>query len=236
MIDILCPTHKRPQKLMQMVDSAKKTADKPEDLNFIFYVDNMDDLTRNLINEYDWQTDNITWIIGKQLPNISMAWNVCYRLGQNPIVMHCADDIIFQSNGWDTIVKSYFDKQPICMVYGQDGHQNRNCATHSFTSRKAAEIISYFVPPYFEADFNDIWLMQIYQKLCDKKKVFIHYDDKIITKHLHVNVDEKYNDDTYKLAEERRPRASIVWNEKNHLIPADTKKLKDYMIKRGLFK
>lgn len=221
MIDILVPSYQRPKRLEQMILSCHDTAINPGNIRFYVYLDFSDD-TAQYIDGYG---ELVTFIIG-QKKILSQCWNDLYKISSGEILMHCSDDIIFETQGWDKIVTDYFKDNHVGLLYGRDGHQDENCATHSFTTRKAADTIGYFVPPYFEADWNDYWLMQVYTRLSGRTgKEYIRYDDRIMTRHLHRNVDIAFDDETYQLADERRQRASKVWEEKNHLIDNDVQKL-----------
>lgn len=216
MIDILVPSYKRPDRLKMMVDSAFTTAQNPDRV-FIHVYLNHNDPT---IDKVNLDYDNINIIVGGEAI-LSELWNILFWNSKSPIVMHGADDIFFDSTKWDAIVEEHFKANEIGLIYGFDGHQNENCPTHSFTTRLAAQKIGYFLPPYFEADFNDIWLGEVYRKLGK-----IKYEPRIRTLHLHRNVDMSYDDETYQIAEERRKRAAIVWEEKKHLIERDIEKLR----------
>lgn len=213
MIDILIPSRGRPHRLKQTVISALSKCDNTLNVRFYFFID----LEENSIyNEFF----NYGAIVTGNKDCLSAYWNILYKKSDNPILFHGADDIIFETDGWDKIVIDHFKKHPESLLYGQDGHQNQNCPTHSFTSRSAADRIGYFVPPYFEADFNDVWLREVY-----KKANRLFYNPDLVIRHNHVSVDSKFNDATYELAAERRKRAAIVWEEKKHLIEEDVKKL-----------
>lgn len=216
MIDILVPSKGRPNRLQTMINSCYETADTPEDISVIVFLD------RDDYYELDLISDNVSVIQGKQ-EVLSKLWNNCFRYGQGEICMHAADDIVFESKGWDTIVRDYFAKNEIGLIYGDDCHQDK-WATHSFTSRKAADILGYFCPPYFEADYNDIWLTELYlgiKKIC--------YTSDLVIKHLHRNLDSKFDDSTYKLAEARRERATKVWEQKQPQLQEDIKRLRSAM-------
>ena len=219
MIDLLVPSRGRPARLLEMLFSARNTAANPDNLHAIIFLDEDDKYN------YDYLSvlKNTTVIIGKQ-DILSKCWNECFKIGNGVIVMHCADDIIFESKNWDETVEKYFKYQPISLLYGIDGHQDKNCPTHSFTLRKAGEITGCYLPPYFTADWNDVWLQEVYTKL-DR----IHYDPSIIIRHLHVNVDAKYDDTTYQLAAQRRQAASLVFAEKKHEIDEWVEKLKPFL-------
>lgn len=219
MIDLLVPSRGRYIRIIEMLNSVKQTAKVIDDIHVIIYLDEDDHILYGNLRILP----NTTVLIGKN-DILSKHWNTCFDEGKGEIVMHCSDDIVFESEGWDEIVREQFAKNEIICLYGQDGHQDKNCPTHSFTSRKAAEIVGYFLPPYFVADGNDVWLREVYAGLNR-----LVYDERIITRHLHVNVDEKYDDETYWLGAERRQAASREYEEKKHEIGEWIEKLKPYL-------
>ena len=216
MIDILIPTRGRYHRLHNAIVSALNTASNRGNINFIVFVDEDDSQNYGTLSSFE----NTKLIVGK--PDIlSKHWNTCFNCGTGKIVMHASDDIEFETKGWDEIVIRHFEKDDIICLYGKDGHQDKNCPTHSFTSRRAAEAIGTFLPPYFTADGNDVWLREVYAGIGR-----LVYDESIVTRHLHVNVDAKYDDETYKFGAERRQEASRMYEEKKHEIQEWIEKLK----------
>lgn len=212
MIDILIPTRKRTGRLFQTIVSIFAHSISKQ-FRIYVYVDDDDEETKRIAKD----TNHIKFHIGKQKV-LSECWNDLYKLGCGDILFHGADDIIFETFGWDVIVEDHFKQYPESLYYCRDGHQDENCPTHSFTSRSAADKIGYFVPPYFEADWNDVWLKMLYR---DR----LYYNPEMMIRHNHVNVDAKYDDEIYEIARERRKRAALVWEEKKNLIHEDINKL-----------
>lgn len=219
MIDLLIPSRGRYLRLLETLKSAKATASHPYNLHAIIYLDDDDAANYGKLHVLN----KTTVIVGEQ-DILSRAWNTCFHAGNGKIVMHCADDIIFESKGWDIMVEDHFKDYTLSCLYGADGHQDKNCPTHSFTLRDAANKIGYYLPPYFTADWNDVWLMEVYKKLGR-----LLYNPSIVTRHLHVNVDAKFDDATYRLAAQRRHAASLVFEEKKHEIDEWVEKLKKYL-------
>lgn len=212
MIDILIPTRQRTGRLFQTVVSIFAHSVNKQ-FRIYIYVDEDDEETLRIARD----TNYIKFHIGKQKV-LSECWNDLYRLGSGDILFHGADDIIFETYGWDVFVEDHFKHHAETLYYGRDGHQDENCPTHSFTSRSAADKIGYFVPPYFEADWNDVWLKELYRER-------LYFNPDLMIRHNHVNVDEKFDDEIYELGRQRRQAASKVWEEKKHLIERDTLKL-----------
>lgn len=176
MISILLPTRKRPENIVRLWESIAKTADNPLDLELICYID-----------EDDTSYDNISSVpmIKVRGPRIVLSemWNKCYEKSHGDILMHCGDDIVFRTKHWDRLVKSTFKeyKDGIVFVYGNDGSgvHDGNFGTHGFISRRWADTVGYFVPPYFSSDWNDTWLNDV-AKLLGRH---VHID--ILTEHMH---------------------------------------------------
>ncbi len=116
------------------------------------------------------------------LVNLSAMWNRCYEESAGDIVMHCGDDIVFRTAGWDAAVVETFARYPdnILFAFGRDGIQDgRNFGTHGFLHRDWIEAVGFFVPPYFVSDFNDTFLNDVADLIGRKVEIDIY------TEHLH---------------------------------------------------
>ena len=137
---------------------------------------------------YDALELDIDWVRvrgGRQidgLVNLSVMWNRCYEASSGDILMHCGDDIVFRTPGWDDIVRQAFDSTPddILFAFGRDGYQDgNNFGTHGFIHRKWVETVGFFVPPYFVSDYNDTFLNDV------AKRIGGHVEIPIYTEHMH---------------------------------------------------
>lgn len=181
-ISVLLPSRQRPQQLVRMIDSILATAHFPEQIEVVVYVDD-DDRSYDGIDHPAIVTK---WVSGPRsydgLVNLSIMWNLCYAASSGDIVMHCGDDIIFRTPGWDAVVRSAFEsaEDKILFAFGDDGYQTGlNFGTHGFIHRKWVETVGYFVPPYFVSDYNDVFLNDV-AKLIDR-----HLEIPILTEHMH---------------------------------------------------
>ena len=237
-IDLLLPTRNRPDRLEELFNSIQDTAYSFDNICTYLYVDNDDDSTLSRIESLKKQFKllDITFIVGERII-ISKSWNSVWKESKSEIIMHCADDIRFESRNWDKIVIDTFDKSEdkILFVFGNDGitpknHYGEGFGTHGFVSRKSTNILGYFVPPYFPCDFNDTWLNTLYGRrgwgpnsaafglYPDgperglQRKVELH--DTLVTKHYHCSVYSEYRDNT---ESEMRPQykasANIYFSE-----------------------
>ncbi|MBO0676797.1 glycosyltransferase [Mycolicibacterium sp. S2-37] len=179
-ISLLLPTRQRPAQLSRLVLSILETANDPSRIELVTYVDDDDPTYDALKLELDWVRVGGPRLIDG-LVNLSVMWNACYEKSSGDIVMHCGDDIIFRTPGWDDVVRSAFNAAPdrIIFAYGRDGIQGDDFGTHGFIHRKWVEAVGFFVPPYFVSDFNDTFLNDV------AKTIGRHQLLPIFTEHMH---------------------------------------------------
>lgn len=196
MISILLPTHKRPEWLRRMMNSATVTAHG--EIEFVIYVDDDDD---SYSREDDYLQD-ATIIRGPKIP-ISDMWNMCQEQATGPIYMQAADDILFTTDGWDVKVKQAFPEDGIAMVFANDGHPSRgdNHGTHPFVHKNWVDAVGYFLPPGYVADWSDQWLNDVARDIGRH----IYLPD-VWIEHLHPALGKAIYDKTYLEADVKRAK------------------------------
>lgn len=199
MISLLVPSRKRIESLMRMWDSACDLAIDKNNIEMILAIDKDDIVTAKYILEHN--DDRIKIILQPRDRNLSRLWNQCSILATGDIMMHCGDDIVFRTNNWDKIVTDSFDRynDKIVFVYGKDGINDQAIGTHGFLHRNWVNTLGYFVPPYFSADFNDLWLTDVARKI--DRLCFIN---ELYTEHMHFMVGKSGQDEVYRERREMR--------------------------------
>jgi len=183
-ISILVPTRDRINTthgnfVNKLITSAEDTADDFNSIEFVFYIDEDDKDSQNYFENLNYS--NVDFVCGKRIV-LSEMWNQCYEISTGDILFHCGDDIRFRTHGWDKIVRDKFNEfdDRILFVFGDDEKtQLGTFGTHGFISRKWADTVGYFVPPYFSSDYNDTWLNDV-AKMIDR---WFYVD--IVTEHIH---------------------------------------------------
>ena len=99
--------------------------------------------------------------------------------------MHCGDDIVFRTKGWDTEVVDALNMYPgkIAFVWCNDyapPNDRSDFGTHGFVHRNWTDVVGRFVPPYFVSDFNDTW----FNDVADALGVRVYLRDQW-TEHMH---------------------------------------------------
>ena len=188
LISILCPTRMRPKNVLKLVNSARSMAEKPELLEFLFYVDN-DDQTFPPISDVKLIQGPRVWI--------SNAHNALYTNATGEILMTAGDDMEFLTKNWDTEVKNKFMSIPdkIGLVFGNDlGSHAGKIAVHGFFHQNWINTLGTWVQPG-RGSLWDFWSSEVAQKL-DR----FYYLPHVHIKHIHYRQGSKEAtfDSTYK--------------------------------------
>jgi len=176
LISVLVPTRHRPENVTRVIRSALTTADEPSKIEFLFYVDN-DDITfpKSVINQ------QVKVINGPRVW-VSLMLNILYANSNGEIIMYGGDDMVFKSQGWDTVVRNEFNKvlDKVCLVYMNDGvKQSQDIARHGFIHRKWFSVLGSAFPSGRVIPI-DLWCTDIAKQLNR-----IRYVEEIVIEHVH---------------------------------------------------
>ena len=177
MISILCPTRGRPENVIRKVNSILSTSHRVDLVEIIFYVDN-DDVT---FPEIILNNGNVTVVKGPRMW-LSILQNVLYSYSKGEIIMYTGDDVVFETNGWDEIIREEFNAQEdkILLVYGTDGgYYGDRIALHGFLHRDWVNTVGCWVQPGRAVPY-DYWLTDTARKLGRLK-----YIDSLRFAHIH---------------------------------------------------
>ncbi len=170
-ISILTPTRGRPKGIDTYYKSLVKTAQYPDAIELLLYIDNDDPALR------DYEKFFRVWEIGESLIDftthvgepisISKSWNVIAAEAQGDILLMGNDDLIAKTFGWDTKLREVTDEYPddiYCAFFDDGINAGRHCAFPA-VSRKWYETLGYFSPGIFEFFYNDTWLFDIAKRI-----------------------------------------------------------------------
>jgi glycosyltransferase involved in cell wall biosynthesis len=181
-LSLLLPTRQRRSNLLRLAESIVNTATDPDSIELVVYVDDDDASYDDLLLPMDWTRVEGPRVHDDGLVNLSAKWNQCFARCYGDIIMHCGDDIVMRTPGWDDIVYEAFDATPdkILFAGGRDGIQDDNdLITHGFLHRRWVETVGYFLPPCFSSDYNDRFLTDV-ANFVDRR-----VDIPIYTEHMH---------------------------------------------------
>ena len=231
LISVLLPSRGRPDWLGRALGTAHKTATFPKRMEFIVRLDEDDSLLDAYYNGdglYRPHVQRVANLVGPRTL-LSACWNECYEESQGEILMHCGDDLTFDTPGWDQTVRAAFAQTPdkILFAYGNDlGPHGETFGTHGFIHRKWVETVGYFVPPLFSSDWNDVWLNDV-AKMVKRHKLL-----DFVTEHHHYQFGKAPRDQTHAEREERGARDDVVglYKRTERERKLDANKLKAVMV------
>lgn len=200
LISVLLPTRGRPDLFMRMAASAWETALFPDRVELVVWID-VDDKS-----VYPMPNRPLYYLFGERRL-LSECWNECAKAAHGEILMHCGDDLTFDTPGWDHMVRQAFaeSEDKILFVHGDDlGPHGKEFGTHGFLHRRWVETVGYFVPPLFSSDWNDVWLNEV-AKILGRRRLL-----PFVTEHHHYTFGKSERDQTHAEREERGTRDDVV--------------------------
>lgn len=216
LISVLVPSRGRPKSFNRMYDSLMETVTYQRHVEIVAWIDEDDETYRSYPVAYPFretrgeeieQQSRIRYLRGpRQL--LSSCWNDCYAASRGEILMHCGDDITFNTPGWDQRVREEFEKLPdrIGLVYGDDLSTNfPDLATHGFLHRRWVDTVGYFLPPLFSSDWNDVWISEVAKKVGRTVPI-----GDVVIEHHHYTFGKAERDQTHAEREERGIADGVV--------------------------
>lgn len=224
MISILCPTRKRPQNILRLVDNIVATVSNVQNIELLVYIDDDDDESIPAL-QYASERINVNAVQGNKLIG-SQMYNELGKLAKGDIIMFAADDIVFKTPKWDEIVQREFDavEDKILFVYGEDGFQKGRIGTHGFIHRFWVELIGYVLPPKLASAYTDEWVTD----LADKAGRRLYLPD-LLVEHLHPATGKAPNDETYTKRIEIAGDLASYYNSLEPERVRDAEKLKGFI-------
>jgi hypothetical protein len=182
--DLLVPTRGRPANMRRLAESIAATAIHPERVALWFYIDSDDFESIAVLPEMrtDFPAIRIEHVQSLRLPLVD-CYNILSGYAGDGILWSGGDDIVFRTQSWDVLVEAEFVTRPdkLVLVYGDDGLQPEQPATHPFVSRESVNTLGYFYPEVPEGvNLTDVWLHSLYASVGR-----LVYRPDISTDHLH---------------------------------------------------
>jgi hypothetical protein len=153
-ISVLIVGYNRPEGAMRCVTSARLTADKPELLEIMVVTDETD----NLRDRYLTLPEVTSFVIPEH--TTSEKWNFLYNKSSGDIIIMVADDVIFESRGWDEMLRKSWPDDGIAVMFS-DSSSGIELLEFPIVSRLMIETLGYAAYPGLKHAGLDTWWQMI---------------------------------------------------------------------------
>jgi hypothetical protein len=203
---LLLPTRDRPQLARQALTSVLETADRPDRLEVILYVD-----------EDDGPSQDITCaglkVVKLIRPRDRMGaiTQACYAAATGRYVMLWNDDVVCRSRGWDTEIQTRLQAYAdgVALVWGNDLFRGDTLPSHPIMPRTTCELMGGVCPRQYHRDYIDTHLYDIFCTLRQLGHDRLIYLPHVLFEHRHFEVGKSDFDSTYKKC--RKADDELVW-------------------------
>ena len=170
-ISLLMPTRGRIAGATTLIESAYRSAQYPELVEILSYVDEDDPEQGNyvqLFSSLERQLPGCSLVLlnGPRIA-LSRAWNMLAREGSGQILVVANDDQEFVSRGWDACLQRAVSCAPdgIYCAWFNDGAGNTAYGDFPIFSRRLFNSLGYFTPEFLQFQCNDQWAWDISARL-----------------------------------------------------------------------
>ncbi len=164
-ISVLCPTRGNPQFVEAQIENIADTLAEPGRLKLLYYVDNNDPS----LKDYQFAFHKMEAQVGRRLPfeivsgdpiGTPRAINLMAEMAEADAYMVIADDVVFESSGWDQAIDQVVADHPdgVFNAWFDDGVFGEKLSWCPILGRTWFKTLRYIVPVIFEHYAADHWL------------------------------------------------------------------------------
>lgn len=224
-IAILTPTRSRPAGLMRLYESIRTTISGKHHIIFAYYVDDDDEK----LGEYKQlqfthhANINVVPYYGERRI-IARAFNhMAEHLRSNRLYfMNGADDMVFDTPGWDHILRQKIVDHPYALYYFDDGIQHEALATFAIVSQHWISVMGYFFPEHIRHNYIDTYIYDV-----ARRAGVTVYIPEVKLKHLHFTINNTLYDKTYDQSQQHMAADAEAYNNSTNKRVAEARMIQD---------
>ena len=202
-------------QVRRFLNSAAETADHPDRLEVVLYVDRDDELSQTIEHPHL----KLVKLIRTRAKMGVMA-QTCYENSTGRYIMMLNDDAVCRTRGWDTAVGQTFRNftDGVALVWCNDLYRRHLMPVFPTLSRGTCELLGGICPLDYNHDCIDAHLFDIFKKLGNLGHQRLAFLDEMVLEHMHHEVAKAEFDQTYdKASRVRDELAFIAWDEQRQL-------------------
>ncbi len=192
-ISVLLPTRGRPLQAQQFLETLFWRAECPDAVQVVLYVDEDDETAANLGHA----GLSITRIVGPRF-TMGSANSTCLAGSTGEIVMLANDDLIVESDAWDTQLRQVHERfsDGVYLAWVNDRFKRRRMSTFPVLSRTVCDLLGEPYPPAYRSAFIDYELFDIFTRLRRLGHNRLVYLDDVVFEHRHHRLGKRGRDAT----------------------------------------
>ncbi len=215
-IIVLLQNRGRVDSVARFLDSVTVTADRPDRLEVVLYLDADDQAS------HDANHDGLR-IVKLIRPAVRMGemQRACFHASRGRYIMLMNDDAVCRTQGWDTAILAEFDRFPdgVALAWCNDLCLGPRMANFPCISRGVCELMGEPCPADFSHDYVDTHIFDTFHKLRAAGHDRLAYLPQVIIEHLHHEAGKAAFDLTYvKPRRQGDELAFIAWDEQRQAL------------------
>ena len=177
---------------MRLYESIRATISGKHQIYFVYWVDEDDEAFAEY-GELGFVKHSKITIMAHAGPRqpIAKTFNYLASWHALPYYMNGADDMAFNTQGWDDILSSRLS-HPYCLYYFDDGIQHEGLATFAIVSRVWINNIGFLFPEDIRHNYIDTYIFDV-----AKRAGTLVYIPEVSLSHFHFTVGGSAFDKTY---------------------------------------
>ncbi len=193
-ISLILPTRNRTALVHRALDSIVQTAEYPEKLEIVLYIDS-DDLESH---EIDHPTLNLIKLIQPRARMGHMT-QTCFAASKGRYVMLFNDDVLCRTRRWDEVIRRRFERfgDDVALVWGNDLFRGAAIPSHPILPRTVCDILGGICPRSYHRDYIDVHLYDVFCQLRRLGHDRLLYLPDLVFEHLHPEAGKGICDATY---------------------------------------
>jgi hypothetical protein len=213
-ISLILPTRERPEQLRRALESLCATAEHPESIEVVLYIDRDDDASK----AFEFQGVRLVRIVG---PRTSMGRMTadCYAASTGSCIMLGNDDMAFRTPGWDQRVLREISSVPdgVLLLWGND--LETGAPAHPFLTRQLIQLMGGVCPVEYRRILIDTHIYDIFRKLHSLGHNRFRYLPDMVIEHLCPSAGKAAVDSVYNKSHTSADEQTyILWDDERLLL------------------
>lgn len=213
-ISLILPTRKRTGQLRRALESLVRTAENPERIEVVLYIDRDDYESQ----QFEFPAVRIVRVVGART-SMGRMTQACYDRTSGRTIMLANDDMEFRTPGWDRLIRDAINvyEDGVALVWGND--LETGAPAHPFLSRQLCELMGGICPESYDRILIDTHLYDVFRKLQYAGVERFCYLPDVIIEHLCPSAGKATVDETYqKFRCGDDERTYILWDDERQLL------------------